>query len=141
MKYKLAELNLIFFSLNMLLIGTRNQCKFLSILKLRNFPFFENFRKTDSRKILMFLTLLCAHNLHSVVKREIISHPIFVSWNQLYMIKFLDAGIQDVSTSISIVDDLIERCPGDGDESNKHLEARDCRYSCLISCCFHGIFV
>ena len=48
------------------------------------------------------------------------------------MIKFLDAGIQDVSTSISIVDDLIERCPGDGDESDKHLEARDRRYSCLM---------
>ena len=37
--------------------------------------------------------------------------------------KFLDAGIQDVSTSISIVHDLIERSPdGDnGDESDKHI--------------------
>ena len=37
--------------------------------------------------------------------------------------KFLDAGIQDVSTSISIVDDLIERYPdgNDGDESDKHI--------------------
>ena len=34
--------------------------------------------------------------------------------------KFLDAGIQDVSTSISIVGDLIERYP-DGEESDKHI--------------------
>ena len=32
--------------------------------------------------------------------------------------KFLDAGIQDVSTSISIVHDLIERYRYDGDESD-----------------------
>ena len=38
------------------------------------------------------------------------------------MLKFLDAGIQDVSTSIWIVYDLIERSPdGDGDESDKHV--------------------
>jgi len=49
--------------------------------------------------------------------------------------KFSDAGIQDVSKSISIrvkfekmtVDD------NDKDESDKHLEARDRRYSCLKS--------
>ena len=37
--------------------------------------------------------------------------------------KFLDAGIQDVSTSISIAHDLIERYPDDddGDESDKHI--------------------
>ena len=36
--------------------------------------------------------------------------------------KFLDAGIQDVSTSISIVHDLIERYwDDDGDESDKHI--------------------
>ena len=38
--------------------------------------------------------------------------------------KFLDAGIQDVSTSISIVHDLIEISPDDdddGDESDKHI--------------------
>ena len=36
--------------------------------------------------------------------------------------KFLDAGIQDVSTSISIVLDLIEMSSGDaGDESDKHI--------------------
>ena len=37
--------------------------------------------------------------------------------------KFLDAGIQDVSTSISIVYDLIERYPegDDGDESDKRI--------------------
>ena len=41
------------------------------------------------------------------------------------MLKFLDAGIQAVSTSISIVHDLIEISPdeedGDGDESDKHI--------------------
>ena len=35
--------------------------------------------------------------------------------------KFLDAGIQDVSTSILIVHDLIEISPDDGDESDKHI--------------------
>ena len=38
--------------------------------------------------------------------------------------KFLDAGIQDVSTSISIVHDLTEMSYGDdddGDESDKHI--------------------
>ena len=52
--------------------------------------------------------------------------------------KFLDAGIQDISTSISInlmiqmnLNDLTERC--EDDQSDKHLEARDRRYSCLIS--------
>ena len=54
----------------------------------------------------------------------------FLSWSLLYKFqykKFLDAGIQDVSTSISIVHDLIERSPDgdDGDESDKHIEARD----------------
>ena len=36
--------------------------------------------------------------------------------------KFLDAGIQDVSTSILIVHDLIEVSPDaeDGDASDKH---------------------
>ena len=55
-------------------------------------------------------------------------------------IKFSDAGIQDVSTSISIrvriqknLNDLTERYDDDDedDESDKHLEARDRRYSCL----------
>ena len=51
--------------------------------------------------------------------------------------KFLDAGIQDVSTSISIefkieyLDELIEMSVDD--ESDTHVEARDRRYSCLIS--------
>ena len=35
--------------------------------------------------------------------------------------KFLDAGIQYVSTSISIVHNLIEMSSGDGDESDKHI--------------------
>ena len=42
----------------------------------------------------------------------------------LLHIKFLDAGIQDVSTSISKVHDLIERSPDgddDGDKSDKHI--------------------
>ena len=51
----------------------------------------------------------------------------------MFRVKFLDAGIQDKSTSISIVDNLIERCPGTDDESNTHVEARDRRYSCLIT--------
>ena len=41
-----------------------------------------------------------------------------------YEQKFLDAGIQDVSTSISIVHDLVEISPDDdddGDESDKHI--------------------
>ena len=46
-------------------------------------------------------------------------------------LKFLDAGIQDKSTSITIVDNLTERCPGTDDESDTHVEARDRRYSCL----------
>ena len=37
------------------------------------------------------------------------------------MTKFLDAGIQYVSTSISIVHDLIEISPEDDDESDKHI--------------------
>ena len=52
--------------------------------------------------------------------------------------KFLDARIQDVSTSISIrvrilknLNDLTERYDDEDDESDKHLEARDRRYSCL----------
>ena len=40
--------------------------------------------------------------------------------DQLLELKFLDAGIQDVSTSISIVHDLIEISP-DGEESDKHI--------------------
>ena len=54
-----------------------------------------------------------------------------------FLLKFSDAGIQDISTSISIkvtvdyLDDLTERYNED-DESDKHLEARDRRYSCLI---------
>ena len=35
--------------------------------------------------------------------------------------KFLDAGIQDVSTSISIVNDKTEMSDEDGDESDKHI--------------------
>ena len=44
--------------------------------------------------------------------------------------KILDAGIQDVSTSILIVVKFEERSENDDgdDESDKHLEARDRRY-------------
>ena len=38
----------------------------------------------------------------------------------VFYVKFLDAGIQDVSTSISIVQDLIEMSPDD-DESDKRI--------------------
>ena len=41
---------------------------------------------------------------------------------EIYFTKFLDAGIQDVSTSISIIHALIEISPDDdGDESDKHI--------------------
>ena len=40
----------------------------------------------------------------------------------MFVFKFLDAGIQDVSTSISIVHDLREISPDeDDDESDKRL--------------------
>ena len=44
--------------------------------------------------------------------------------------KFLDAEIQDVSTSISIVT-IEQQWENGGDESDTHVEARDRRYSCL----------
>ena len=47
-----------------------------------------------------------------------------VDMNLILVIRFLDAGIQDVSMSISIVHDLIEISADDddeGDESNKHI--------------------
>ena len=47
--------------------------------------------------------------------------------------KFSDAGIQDISTSISIMVKFEEMSNEDeDDESDKHLEARDRRYSCSI---------
>ena len=48
--------------------------------------------------------------------------------------KFSDAGIQDSSTSILITVKFEEMSDedDDDDESDKHLEARDRRYSCLI---------
>ena len=47
---------------------------------------------------------------------------LFPSDSQSLIPKFLDAGIQDVSTCISIVHDLIERYhDDDGDESDKHI--------------------
>ena len=40
----------------------------------------------------------------------------------IYLVKFLDAGIQDVSTSISIVVKIEEMShEGNGDESDKHI--------------------
>ena len=66
--------------------------------------------------------------------RLLLLSPIWYPWQ----LKFSDAGIQDISTSISInvtiqknLNDLTERC--EDDQSDKHLEARDRRYSCLIS--------
>ena len=49
-----------------------------------------------------------------------------VDMNLILVIRFLDAGIQDVSMSISIVHYLIEMSSGDdddddGDESDKHI--------------------
>ena len=44
-----------------------------------------------------------------------------ISTIRLHIRKFLDAGIQDISTSISIVQDFIERYgDGNGDKSEKH---------------------
>ena len=51
------------------------------------------------------------------------------------MLKFSDAGIQDKSTSISMMvkfEEMTDDEDDDDDESDKHLEARDRRYSCLI---------
>ena len=48
--------------------------------------------------------------------------------------KFSDAGIQDISTSISIkvkFEEMTDDEEDEDDESDKHLEARDRRYSCL----------
>ena len=47
--------------------------------------------------------------------------------------KSSDAGIQDISTSILIMVKFEEMTDNDDedDESDKHLEARDRRYSCL----------
>ena len=61
--------------------------------------------------------------------RRLESSTFFADWleNQNWLAKFLDAGIQDVSTSISIVPDLIEMSSGnddaddDGDESDNHI--------------------
>ena len=51
--------------------------------------------------------------------------------------KFSDAGIQDISTSISIMVKFEEMSNEDeDDESDKHLEARDRRYSCLMFLAF-----
>ena len=48
--------------------------------------------------------------------------PFWKNVNKQLILKFLDAGIQDVSTSISIVHDLIEISPDeDGDQSDKHI--------------------
>ena len=54
-------------------------------------------------------------------------------------LKFLDAGIQDESTSISIElrkmmkSIKFEEMSEPDDESDKHIQARDRRYSCLKS--------
>ena len=43
-------------------------------------------------------------------------------YNWLFTVKFLDAGIKDVSASISIVNDKTEMsAEDDGDESDKHI--------------------
>ena len=46
-------------------------------------------------------------------------HVVFTLYLQKANIKILGCQIQDVSTSISIVHDLIEMSPGD--ERNKHI--------------------
>ena len=52
------------------------------------------------------------------------------------MHKFSDAGIQDISTSISIsikFEEMTDDDEDENDESDKHLEARDHEYSCIKS--------
>ena len=44
----------------------------------------------------------------------------FIDFYKVPYLKFLDAGIQDVSTSISIVHDLIEISPDDEDGDESH---------------------
>ena len=47
---------------------------------------------------------------------------ILAMYNWLFTVKFLDAGIKDVSASISIVNDKTEMsAEDDGDESDKHI--------------------
>ena len=50
-------------------------------------------------------------------------HIVKLIYSVILLWKFLDAEIQDVSTSISIVHDLIERYldDDDGEESDKHI--------------------
>ena len=58
-----------------------------------------------------------------------------LSVNETQIWKFSDARIQDISTSISIkvkFEEMTGDEDDDDDESDKHLEARDRRYSCLI---------
>ena len=49
------------------------------------------------------------------------THAQLMDQNIFLENKFLDSGIQDVSMSISIVHDLIERYPDGNDESDKHI--------------------
>ena len=69
---------------------------------------YQSFQKSCSN------FLICYINLGFVLR---------LTYCYFYLKKFLDAGIQDVSTSIKIVHDLIERYrdDDDGDESNKHI--------------------
>ena len=77
----------------------------------------------------------------SMISHQKFTISIWIVGNKVSLhfsnVKFSDAGIQDVSTSISIVfkveyvNDLTERYESDADESDKYLEVRDRRYSCL----------
>ena len=66
----------------------------------------------------LFLLLICFTILYPNDKHQ---NRYKISYSKTkHNPKFLDAGIQDVSTSISIVHDLIEISP-DGEESDKHI--------------------
>ena len=75
-------------------------------------------------------------NLH---KRTLQPMKHKVTYWSISRLKFSDAGIQDISPSISInvriqrnLNDLTERYESDDDDqSDKHLEARDRIYTCL----------
>ena len=100
---------------------------------------------------LVLKNVLFIHHVLNIVEKSMYNTLYFVklkhksdTLQNKSKAKFSDAGIQDVSTRISIkvrtqknINDLTERYEpddddDDDDESDKHLEARDRRYSCLI---------
>ena len=77
---------------------------------------------------------MCSHNWKGMkIGKNFLMYNIRKD-KPISIIKFSDAGIQDVSTSISITVKFEEMTDDDDDnedESDENLEARDRRYSCL----------